>query len=138
MKWCWTSNEHGALKTVKNSLFHAPTLALHDPDQPFSIICDASDFVIGSDLFQRDVEERERVIALDLGSSKLLKRNTQFITRSYLQEIMLSSNSEFICLNPSRLRSKPIMRHCALRPSRHTSLSEWLVGSHSLPNTFSR
>ena len=64
VEWCWTSTKADAFKEVKESLLHAPILALLDSDQPFSVVCDASDFAIGYALLQTDVEGRERVIAL--------------------------------------------------------------------------
>ena len=50
--WCWGNTEHEAFQAVKESLLHAPILALTDPDRPFSVVCDASDFSIGSALFR--------------------------------------------------------------------------------------
>ena len=47
VEWCWTSTEAEAFKFVKESLLHAPILALQDSDQPFSVVCDASDLAIG-------------------------------------------------------------------------------------------
>ena len=73
VEWCWTNTEHEAFTAVKESLLHAPIFGLPDFERTFSVVCDASDFAIGSDLFQRDVEGRERAIAFDLDSSKLLK-----------------------------------------------------------------
>ena len=61
--------EHAvAFKSIKDSLLTAPILALPDPDRPFSVVCDASDFAIGSALLQTDADGRERVIALNLAS----------------------------------------------------------------------
>ena len=50
VNWCWGDTEHEAFQAVKESLLHAPILALTDPDRPFSVICDASDFAIGNAL----------------------------------------------------------------------------------------
>ena len=58
MKWCWTNTEHDYFQAVKSSLFYASILALPDPDRPFSVDYDASDFAIGSALLQADVEVR--------------------------------------------------------------------------------
>ena len=63
--WCWTPIEHDAFTAVKDSLIHAPTLALPNSDQPFSVVCDASDFAIGSALLQTDANGHERVIAYE-------------------------------------------------------------------------
>ena len=59
--WCWGNTEHDAFQAVKESLLHAPILALPDADRPFSVVCDASDFAIGSALLQTDVDGCERV-----------------------------------------------------------------------------
>ena len=56
VEWCWTSTEAEAFKAVKESLPHAPILAVPDSDRPFSVVCDASDFAIGCALLQKDVE----------------------------------------------------------------------------------
>ncbi|KAG2787860.1 hypothetical protein PC116_g1048 [Phytophthora cactorum] len=45
--WCWEVEHDEALQAVKESLLRAPILALPDPDRPFSVVCDASDFAIG-------------------------------------------------------------------------------------------
>ena len=58
-----------------------PIYALPDPDHPFSVVYDASDFSIGSDLLQTDAEGRERVIAFE---SRLLQV-TQLMKKSYLR-----------------------------------------------------
>eukprot|EP00644_Phytophthora_capsici_P013353 jgi/Phyca11/84527/gw1.29.556.1 len=50
--WCWDVVHDEAFKAVKESLLHAPILALPDPDRPFSVVCDASDFAIGWALLQ--------------------------------------------------------------------------------------
>ena len=63
--WCWGNTEHDAYQSVKESLLHTLILALTDPDRPFSVVCDASDFAIGSALLQTDVDGRERVIAFE-------------------------------------------------------------------------
>ena len=54
VEWCWEEKHSDAFHAVKESLLHAPILALPDPDRPFSVVCDASNFVIGSDLLQAD------------------------------------------------------------------------------------
>ena len=53
----------------------APILALPDPDRPFSIVCDASDFVIGSALLQTDANKRDRVIAFESRHLKAAEKN---------------------------------------------------------------
>ena len=75
VEWCWTSIEDEAFKAVKESLLHAPILALPDSDRPFSVVCDASDFAIGCALLQTDVEGRERVIAFESRQLKAAEKN---------------------------------------------------------------
>jgi hypothetical protein len=36
--WCWNTEHQDAFAAVKESLRHAPRLALPDPDHPFSIV----------------------------------------------------------------------------------------------------
>ena len=62
--WCWGNTEYDAFQAVKESLLHAPILALPDPDRPF-VVCDASDFAISSALLQTDVDGRGRAIAFE-------------------------------------------------------------------------
>ena len=63
--WCWGSTEHDAFQAVTESLLHAPILDLYNPDRPFRVVCDTSDFAIGSALLQTDVYGRERVIEFE-------------------------------------------------------------------------
>ena len=83
--WCWHAKLEDTFQGVKASLLHAPILALPDPDRPFSVVCDASDFAIGSALLQTDDEGRERVIAFESRQLKLQRRTIRFMTKSYLQ-----------------------------------------------------
>ena len=69
-------------KQFKESLLH---LALPDPDRPFSVVSDASDFAIGSALLQTDVDGRERVIAFE---SQQLKADPLFTLRRNRSLIM--------------------------------------------------
>ena len=69
------NTEHEAFQVVKESLLHAPIRALPDPDRPFSVVCDASDFPIGSALLQTDVDGRERVIAFESRQLKAAEKN---------------------------------------------------------------
>ncbi|GMF42376.1 unnamed protein product [Phytophthora fragariaefolia] len=64
-EWRWNAEHQDAFEAIKESLLHAPILALPDPDRPFSVVCDASDFAIGCALLQADAEGRERVIAFE-------------------------------------------------------------------------
>ncbi|POM60411.1 LOW QUALITY PROTEIN: Pol protein [Phytophthora palmivora] len=51
--------------SIKESLLQAPILALPDPDRPFSVVCDASDFAIGCALLQADANWREHLKAAE-------------------------------------------------------------------------
>ena len=73
--WCWNVLHDDAFKAVKESLLHAPILALPDPYRPFSVVCDASDFAIGCALLQADAEGRERVIAFESRQLKAAEKN---------------------------------------------------------------
>ncbi|CAH0522642.1 unnamed protein product [Peronospora belbahrii] len=75
VEWCWNAEHHEAFESIKEGLLHAPILALPDPDRPFSVVCDASDFAIGSALLQADSEGRERVIAFESRQMKAAEKN---------------------------------------------------------------
>ncbi len=62
-EWQWTEECQEAFLTLKRSLMEAPILALPDPDRPFYVVCDASNFAIGNALMQKDDDGRERVIS---------------------------------------------------------------------------
>ena len=62
-----------------------PILAFPYTGRPFSVVCDASDFAIGSALLQTDDEGRESMIVFEPRQLKLQRRTIQFMTRSYLQ-----------------------------------------------------
>ena len=64
-----------AFHAVKESLLRAPILALPDPDMPFSVVCDYSDFAIGCALLQTDADGRERVIAFESRQLKAAEKN---------------------------------------------------------------
>ena len=136
--WCWGDTEHEAFQSVKESLLHAPILALPDPDRPFSVVCDASGFAIGSALLQTDVDRRERVIAFESRQLKAAEKNYPVHDKE-----LLAMKYALVKFRVHLLGSKPfviiqIMHHCALRHSRRISLRKWLVGFHSLPNITSK
>ena len=58
--WCWHAEHAIAFIAIKDRLLNAPILAFPDPYRPFSVVCNASDFAIGSALLQTDVDGRER------------------------------------------------------------------------------
>ncbi|POM62156.1 putative retroelement [Phytophthora palmivora] len=45
--WVWEYEHQDAFNSIKTSLHHAPVLALPDENKSFSVVCDASDYVIG-------------------------------------------------------------------------------------------
>ena len=61
--WLWDNTHADAIRATKESLLHAPILALPNPEYPFSVVCGASNFVIGSSLLQMDAAGRKRIIA---------------------------------------------------------------------------
>ncbi|KAG2999558.1 hypothetical protein PC121_g22841 [Phytophthora cactorum] len=69
--WCWEVGH----EAVKESLLRAPILELPDPDRPFSVVCDASNFAIGCVLLQADADGRERVIAFESRPLKAAEKN---------------------------------------------------------------
>ncbi|KAG3046868.1 hypothetical protein PC121_g20405 [Phytophthora cactorum] len=73
--WYWEAGHDEAFQTVKENLLRAPILALPDPDRPFSVVCDASDFAIGCALLQADTDGRERVIAFEFRQLKAAEKN---------------------------------------------------------------
>ena len=73
--WCWNTEHSDAYHAVKVILLHAPILALPDPDRPFSVVCDASDFAIVSALLQADAGGREHVIAFESRQLKAAEKN---------------------------------------------------------------
>ncbi|GMG15863.1 unnamed protein product [Phytophthora fragariaefolia] len=72
---CWNAEYQHAFEAIKESLLHAPILALPDPDRPFSVVGDASDFAIGCALLQAYAEGRERVIAFESRQLKAAEKN---------------------------------------------------------------
>ncbi|KAE9067788.1 hypothetical protein PF010_g27325 [Phytophthora fragariae] len=74
-EWCWDTGQQVAFEAIKESLLQAPILALPDPDRPFSVVCDASDFAIGCALLQADGEGHERVIAFESRQLKAAEKN---------------------------------------------------------------
>ncbi|POM59966.1 reverse transcriptase [Phytophthora palmivora] len=45
--WVWEQQHQDAFDGIKASLQHAPVLALPNENKSFSVVCDASDYVIG-------------------------------------------------------------------------------------------
>ncbi|OWZ00916.1 Pol Polyprotein [Phytophthora megakarya] len=75
MSWCWDTEQQATFEAIKESLLHAPRLARPDPDRPFSVVCDVSDFAISCGLLQADVDGRDRVIAFESRQLKAAEKN---------------------------------------------------------------
>ncbi|KAE9022197.1 hypothetical protein PR003_g9909 [Phytophthora rubi] len=73
--WSWSSEAQQAFEAIKSSLQSAPILVLPDEDNPFSKVCDASDFAIGCALLQVDAERRERVVSFQSRQLKAAEKN---------------------------------------------------------------
>ncbi|KAG6585071.1 reverse transcriptase [Phytophthora cinnamomi] len=73
--WNWTTDCQKAFDAVKQGLTEAPILAVADQDRPFHVVCDASDFAIGSALMQHDPEGRDRVVYYQSRQLKPAERN---------------------------------------------------------------
>ncbi|OWZ09345.1 Mary1-like Reverse transcriptase [Phytophthora megakarya] len=54
--WCWDTNQQAGIEAIKESMLHAPMVALPDLDRPFNVIWDVSYFVIGCALLQADID----------------------------------------------------------------------------------
>ncbi|GMF46071.1 unnamed protein product [Phytophthora fragariaefolia] len=73
--WSWTSEAQQPFEAIRSCLQSAPILALPDEDRPFSVVCDASDFAIGSTLLQVDAVGRERVVSFQSRQLKAAEKN---------------------------------------------------------------
>ncbi|CAH0474492.1 unnamed protein product [Peronospora belbahrii] len=72
-EWCWNTEHHEDLKPLRRVSFSRKFWP--DLDRLFSVVCDASDFSIGSALLQVDSEGRERVIAFESRQIKAAEKN---------------------------------------------------------------
>ncbi|OWZ13920.1 polyprotein [Phytophthora megakarya] len=73
--WVWEPEHREAFDSVKKSLSSIPVLMLTDESKPFHVVCDASNFAIGSAMMQFDDEGRERVISYQSRQLKPAERN---------------------------------------------------------------
>ena len=73
--WDWSSECAEAFNSLKKSLVEAPILMIADHHKPFHVVCDASDFAIGSALMQHDDDNRERVVAYQSRQLKPAEKN---------------------------------------------------------------
>ena len=84
-EWTWSKEQEDAFISVKQYLVEASVLALPDADKPFSVVCDASNFAIGSALMPKDDNGVDRVISYQSRLLKAAELNCLCMTRSYLQ-----------------------------------------------------
>ena len=127
--WRWDNTHADAFWPIKESLLHAPILALPNPEYPFSVVCDASDFAIGSALLQTDASGRERVIAFE--SCQLKAAENKYPVRD---KALLAMKYALVKSSAHLLGSKPFVvetDHASLRtatPSSHLSqrMARWL------------
>jgi RNase H-like domain found in reverse transcriptase/Reverse transcriptase (RNA-dependent DNA polymerase)/Integrase zinc binding domain/Chromo (CHRromatin Organisation MOdifier) domain/Retroviral aspartyl protease len=73
--WIWRSEQSTAFEEIKRRLLSAPVLKIADPDKPFFVVCDASDFAVGAALLQCDDSGVERVIAYVSRQLKAAEKN---------------------------------------------------------------
>lgn len=59
----WTEKEAKAFETLKEKILEEPVLLTADPEKPFEVETDASDYAIGGQLGQRDKEGRLHPVA---------------------------------------------------------------------------
>ena len=106
-------------------------MALPDPNRPFSVVCDASDFAIGSALLQTDNDGRERVIAFESRQLKAAEKNhpvhdKELLAMKYalvkLRVYLLGSKPFVIFTDHASLRTATQSPHLSLRMARWLSL----------------
>ncbi|GMF59988.1 unnamed protein product [Phytophthora fragariaefolia] len=128
-EWRWNAEHQDAFEAIKDSLLHAPILALPDPDRPFSVVCDASDFAIGCALLQADAEGRERVIAFESRQLKAAEKNYPVHDKE-----LLAMKYALVKFRVHLLGSKPFViytDHASLRTATQSShlsqrMARWL------------
>ncbi|CAI5721012.1 unnamed protein product [Peronospora farinosa] len=84
-EWTWPKEQEDAFTSVKQSIVETPVLALPDANNPFSVVCDASNFAIGSALMQKDDNGVDRVISYQSRLLKAAELNYPVHDRSYFQ-----------------------------------------------------
>ncbi|GMF46722.1 unnamed protein product [Phytophthora fragariaefolia] len=129
VEWHWNAEHQDAFEAIKDSLLHAPILAWPDPDRPFSVVCDASDFAIGCALLPADTEGRESVIAFESRQPKAAEKNYPVHDKG-----LLAMKYALVKFRVHLLGSKPFVNytdHASLRTatqSPHLSqrMARWL------------
>ncbi|GMF55635.1 unnamed protein product [Phytophthora fragariaefolia] len=130
-EWRWNAEHQHAFEAIKDSLLHAPILALPDPDRPFSVVCDASDFAIGCALLQAYAEGSERVIAFESRQLKAAEKNypvhdKELLAMKYalvkVRVHLLGSKSFVIYTDHASLRTATQSPHLSQRMARWLSI----------------
>ena len=127
--WRWDNSHTDSFRAIKESLLHALILALPNPEYPFSVICDESDFAIGRALLQTDAAGRERVIAFESRQLKAAEKNYPVH-----HKVLLAMKYALVKFRVHLLGSKPFViytDHASLRTatqSPHLSqrMARWL------------
>ena len=78
-EWKWTKECTEAFEEVKRQIASEPVLTIADPNKPFEIETDASDFALGAQLGQRD----------ELGRLHLVSFISKKLTRPELRYLLL-------------------------------------------------
>ena len=87
-KWSWTTECQQAFESIKRSLMEAPILMIADQNKPFHVVCDASDFAIGSALMQMSDDGKECVVSFQSRQLRPAERNYPVHERSCCQRNM--------------------------------------------------
>jgi hypothetical protein len=115
--WSWTAEAQRAFEAIKQSLQCAQILTLPDEDRPFSVVCDASDFVIGCALLQVD-PEGERVVSFQSGQLKTAEKNYSV----HDKELYLLGSIPFVIYTDhASLRTATSSSHLSQRMARRLS-----------------
>jgi len=86
-KFKWEKRHQEAFDGLKQAMMSAPTLGFPDPNLPFILDCDASDYACGAELSQEDEDGNVRVIAF--GSKAFTKEQRNYcVTRKELLAIV--------------------------------------------------
>ena len=104
-------------------------MALLNSDRPFSVVCDASDFAIGSALLQTDKDGRERAIAFESRQLNVAEKNypvhdKEFLAMKYalvkFRVHLLGSKPFVICTDHASLRTATQSPHFSQK------MAQWL------------
>jgi len=129
-EWSWSDDHKEAFNAVKRSLMEAPILALPDFGRPFSVVCDASDFVIGCSLLQPDDDGCLRPVSYQSRQLKAAELNYPVHDRELLamkyalvkfRVYLLGSASFVIYTDHASLRTATNSPHLSQRMARWLS-----------------